>query len=170
MPRNQIAWGRKVSPRFKSKVILISAVLGCDPSHLMAAMAFETGETFSPSVRNARSGATGLIQFMPKTAKALGVTTDALAAMAPEEQLDYVGAYFSPYEGRLSTLSDLYMAILWPRAVARDDAFVLFSAPQAVYAQNAGLDANRDGQVTKGEAAAKVFAKLAKGLSKDLRG
>lgn len=170
MPRNQIAWGRKVSPRFKSKVILISAVLGCDPSHLMAAMAFETGETFSPSIRNPRSGAIGLIQFMPRTAKALGTTTTALVAMTADEQLEYVGAYFSPHEGRLTSLSDLYMAILWPRAVARDDAFVLFSAPQTAYAQNAGLDANRDGQVTKGEAAAKVFAKLSKGLSKELRG
>ena len=170
MPRHEIAWGRKVSPRFKSKVILISAVLGCDPSHLMAAMAFETGETFSPSIRNARSGATGLIQFMPRTAKALGTSTAALAAMAAEDQLDFVGAYFSPHEGRLGTLSDLYMAILWPRAVAREDAFVLFRAPATAYAQNAGLDVNRDGQVTKGEAAAKVFTKLSRGLSKQWRG
>lgn len=170
MPKTQIAWGRKVSPRFKSKTVLIAAVLGCDPSHLMAAMAFETGETFSPSVRNAKSGATGLIQFMPKTAKALGTTTEALSAMSAEDQLDFVGAYFVPHEGKLGTLADLYMAILWPRAVGRPDATVLFSSPSATYAQNAGLDANRDGQVTKGEAASKVQAKLVRGLSKEWRG
>lgn len=41
----------------------------------MAAMAFESGETFSPSIKNAAgSGAVGLIQFMPSTAKALGTS------------------------------------------------------------------------------------------------
>ena len=67
----EIAWGARVSAAFKRKVISISEGLGCDPSHLMSAMAFETGERFTPDVRNKVSGATGLIQFMPATAQAL---------------------------------------------------------------------------------------------------
>jgi len=35
---------------------------------------------------------------------------------------------------------------------------------ERAYEQNAGLDSNKDGKVTKQEAAAKVKAKLAKGL------
>ena len=70
----EIAWGKTIGPAFKAKIVTISNNLGCDPSHLTSAIAFETGESFSPSIRNKASGATGLIQFMPKTAKALGLS------------------------------------------------------------------------------------------------
>ena len=61
----KIAWGRKVSKEFKKKLLQITTTLGMDPSHLMAAIAFETGKSFSPSIQNKTSSATGLIQFMP---------------------------------------------------------------------------------------------------------
>jgi hypothetical protein len=170
MPKTEIAWGRKLSTPFKEEVIILAAGLEIDPSHLMAAMAFETGERFSPSIRNPKSGATGLIQFMPNTAKRLGTTTAALAAMTAEAQLSFVAAYFHPFSGRMKTLSDVYMAILWPRAIGRSEAHILFAAPSATYAQNAGLDVNRDGKVTKGEAASKVQRMLDKGLSDRWRG
>ena len=166
----EIAWGQKVSGAFKAKVIQISSDLGCDPSHLMSAMAFETGETFSPSVRNKQSGATGLIQFMPSTAKSLGTTTTSLAAMTAVDQLDFVRKYLSPFKNRMNTVSDVYMTILFPVAVGKPEAHVLFKKPSKQYDQNKGLDANKDGQVTKGEAAAKVQVKLIKGLDKAQRG
>jgi hypothetical protein len=57
----------------------------------MAAMAFETGGSFSPAVPNkAGSGAVGLIQFMPSTAKGLGTSTEALKKMSAVQQLDFV--------------------------------------------------------------------------------
>jgi hypothetical protein len=126
-----------------NKVRAISAELGCDPSDLMSCIAFETGESFSPSIRNKASGATGLIQFMPRTAKGLGTTVEALAAMTAEDQLNYVAGYFEPWRGRLLTLEDLYMAILWPRAVGKPNAEVLFRKGTVAYDQNAGLDANQ---------------------------
>ena len=159
----EIAWGKKVSDGFKTKLIGIAADLGCDPSHLMAAMAFETGETFSPSVKNPGSSATGLIQFMRATAQGLGTTVEALAQMTAEDQLDYVRKYFHPYKGKMKTLSDVYMAILWPAAVGKPEAHVLFQKPSEQYERNKGLDADGDGAVTKSEAAAKVQATLAKG-------
>jgi hypothetical protein len=170
MKMPEIAWGKKVSGAFKSKVIGISSDLGCDPSHLMSAMAFETGETFSPGIRNKASGATGLIQFVPRTAKSLGTTTDALAAMSAVDQLDFVEKYLEPFKGKMSMLSDVYMTILFPRAVGKPEAFVLFQSPSTAFKQNEGLDANKDGQVTKAEAAAKVQAKLIRGLDKAFRG
>jgi hypothetical protein len=109
----------------------------------------------------AGSGATGLIQFMPKTAKGLGTTTDALARMSAVAQLEYVELYFKPY--RVRTLEDVYMAILWPAAVGKPNDFVLFESPSKQYKQNRGLDQNGDGKVTKFEAAAAVRAKLTKG-------
>ena len=108
----KLAWGKKVDQAFHDKVFAI-----CDSfkwnrethaSWLMSCMAFESGETFSPSVRNAAgSGATGLIQFMPSTAKDLGTSTTELADMSAVDQLDYVQKYFRPYASRIGTLSDM---------------------------------------------------------------
>jgi hypothetical protein len=159
-----IAWGAMVTPDFRAKVFALCAELVCDPDHLMAAMAFETGETFRPDIRNPQSGATGLIQFMPATARGLGTTTDALAAMTAVAQLDFVAKYFKPMRGRMATLEDVYMAILFPVAVGKPNSFALFSRPSLQYRQNAGLDLNRDGVVTKEEAAHHVRLRLAKGL------
>lgn len=164
----QVAWGAKVSPEFKARVLWTADALGCSANDLMACMAWESGETFSPSIKNAAgSGATGLIQFMPSTAKGLGVTTQSLAAMTAEDQLRYVYAYFKPYAGRLTNLGDVYMAILWPSGVGKPDHFVLFdrSKTPTTFRQNAGLDVNHDGLVTRAECLVKVNQKLAKGLT-----
>lgn len=123
---------------------------------LMACLAFESGATFSPSVRNrAGSGAIGLIQFMPSTAGYLGTTPHDLAAMTAVQQLAYVKKYFGPYASRIHSLSDMYMAILLPKYVGKSDDSVLFSGGIA-YRENSGLDTNKDGMVTKAEATGKV--------------
>ncbi|MGY6274209.1 hypothetical protein [Methylomonas sp. MgM2] len=158
-----LAWGAKVSSTFRDKLRKIATDLSCNPDFLMAAMAFETGESFSPRIRNPLSGATGLIQFMPNTAVHLGTTTDMLATMTAESQLDFVAKYFEGKKGRLNSLEDVYMAILWPAAVGQSNDYVLFKLPSAAYKQNKGLDSNGDGMVTKAEASAKVQAKLDKG-------
>jgi hypothetical protein len=164
-PAPTIAWGSRVSDQFKRKVIAICGRLNADPNHLMAAIAFESGQTFSPDVTNKTSGATGLIQFMPSTAARLGTSVSALSRMSAEDQLDFVEKYLAPYTGRLVTVEDMYMAILWPVAIGKALDFVLFKTPSQSYIQNRFLDANRDGVVTKAEAAAPVVALLDKGLA-----
>ena len=166
----KLAWGavttKKHGPEFKSKVIAIAKRLRCDPDHLMAVMAFETGQKFTPNVKNAAgSGATGLIQFMPKTATNLGTSTKKLAKMTAIEQLDFVELYFRKTVGSraMPNLSDVYMAVLWPKAVGKSENFVLFEKGTTAYKQNSGLDKNRDGFIRKAEAAAKVFDKLVLG-------
>lgn len=163
----RLAWGAKVSSVFKDRVLWIADALDCDPNHLMACMAWESGESFSPSKKNmAGSGATGLIQFMPSTAKTLGTTTSKLASLTAEDQLRYVYEYFKPFAGRLNNLGDVYMAILWPKGVGKPDHFVLFDRTKTptTFRQNAGLDVNHDGLVTRAECLVKVNQKLAKGL------
>lgn len=164
----KIAWGKKVSTAFVNRVVEICAELGIeDPSDLMSCMAWESGETFSASIKNgAGSGAVGLIQFMPNTAKGLGTSTEALARLSAEQQLEYVRRYFLPYKGRLRNLGDLYMAILWPAGVGKTDDFVLWeqSTKPTTYRQNIGLDINRDGVITRGECLVKVRAKKERGL------
>lgn len=167
----ELPWGAKVSQVFKDRVNWIANALEMPANGaawLMGCMAWESGESFSPSVKNmAGSGATGLIQFMPATAKGLGTTTDKLAQMTAEDQLNYVYKYFAPYKGRLNNLADVYMAILWPAAVGKPLAAALWSkqARPTTYRQNAGLDTNKDGVITKAEAVQKVQAKLDKGYT-----
>jgi peptidoglycan hydrolase-like protein with peptidoglycan-binding domain len=150
----------KVSQVFKDKVVKIASDLGTNPNFLMAVMSFESGETFSPSVRNPVSGAVGLIQFMRDTARGLGTTQEALAQMSAEEQLDFVAKHFSRFKGKLKSIEDAYMAVLFPAAVGKGATHVLFRKPSQRYTQNSGLDINRDGAVTVGEAADRVRAKL----------
>jgi hypothetical protein len=135
----------------------------------MSCIAWESGRSFRADVKNmAGSGATGLIQFMPGVATSLGTSVQDLEEMTPEQQLSWVERYFRPFTGKLHGISDLYMAILWPKAVGKPDTYVLFDSSDmehpARYRQNAGLDINHDGHVTKAEASAKVQGMRAEGM------
>lgn len=165
-----IPWGQKVSQTFRNRVVWCAKELDIPVDYLMAVIAFESAETFSPSIKNqAGSGATGLVQFMPATAKGLGTTVSVLETMTAEDQLNYVYKYFLPYKGKLKTLSDVYMAVLWPRAIGQPETHVLWekASKPTTYRQNSGLDINKDGAITKAEAAAKVQAKIGRGLLQD---
>jgi len=131
-----------------------------DPDYLAAVISFESAGTWDPAVRNrAGSGATGLIQFMPDTARRLGTTTDALAAMTDADQMAYVKKYLEQAgvrQGRVRTLSDLYMAVFAPSAIGKAEDAVLYSSPSSAYTQNAPLDREGKGYITKGDAAGAV--------------
>ena len=156
----QVAGISNTSAAFRRKVVDVADRLQMDPTHLMAVMSFESGETFSSSARNRWTNATGLIQFMPATARRLGTTISELSQMSPERQLDYVEEYLQPYSGRMNTLEDAYMAVLWPSAVGKGPDRVLFRRGTRAYRQNKGLDSNNSGTVTVREATSKVRAKL----------
>lgn len=161
------AWSNKVSAQFVTKTQDICAKLGLpNADDLMSCMAFETGETFSPTIKNG-AGAPyyGLIQFGEAAAKDAGTTVAALVKMTAEQQLDYVYNFFKPYTGKLKNLSSVYMRILWPAAVTKDEDYVIFTEGTKAYVQNKGLDVNKDGKVTKAECAFKVNEKLVKGLN-----
>lgn len=163
-----VAWAAKTGQEFAR-----ATLQACDAllwprdygSDLLACMAFETGETFSPSVRNgAGSSGTGLIQFMDSTARGLGTTTADLAKMTAVDQMLYVVRYFSPWASHIHCLKDMYLAILMPKYIGHDDDVAMFTAPSLAYTQNKGLDANRDGKITAAEAVARVRALLVKGF------
>lgn len=180
--RPPIVWGQKVSKTFRDRVWWISDEITkkqgglLDPNWLMACMAWESGESFAPDKKNmAGSGATGLIQFMPTTAKELGeyrktqLSTATLAAMSAEDQLTWVYWYFRMQidrHGPILNLEDCYMAILWPGAIGSPVSAPLWTKGKmpTTYRQNAGLDSNKDGTITKQEAAGHVRQKLDKGL------
>ena len=144
---------------FMSSVERVSGNLDISQEDLLRAMHFETGGTFSTSIKNPTGSATGLIQFIESTAKSLGTSTAALAKMSREEQMEYVEKYLSPYKGRMKDFGDIYMAIHLPVAVGKSDDYVIYdneSLRTKAYKQNRGLDTNNDGKVTKGEAVARA--------------
>jgi hypothetical protein len=133
---------------FLDKVVQISSYLGVDPNHLLFLMWFETSHTLDHTIQN-KIGATGLIQFMPKTAIVLGTTTDKLKAMTNVEQLEYVKKYLSPHRNKYKDFVDLYCMIFWPAAVGKPDSFRI---PNDIVAkQNPLFDINKDTDIEKSE-------------------
>ncbi|MEI7474646.1 MAG: D-Ala-D-Ala carboxypeptidase family metallohydrolase [bacterium] len=149
----------KVSNKFKIKVIQMSERLNIHPDWIMSAMAFETGDSFSASEVNSVSGATGLIQFMDFTAKELGTTTAKLAKMSAEDQLDFVEKYMQRgiKEHKLKDVKDVYMKIFAPSAVGKSGKFGLYYKGTRAYTQNAALDREKKGVITKDDAASFVI-------------
>lgn len=138
--------------KFFAKVVAISHDLKCDPNELLAVMNSESG--LNAAARNPGGGATGLIQFMPKTAQALGTSTDKLSKMSAYDQLDYVAKFYKMNkkaykmgDGPMSA-GDLYSLVFLP---ARANREVLTSSGEIYYRANAGLDMDGDGKITKAD-------------------
>ncbi|MGK7933133.1 MAG: M23 family metallopeptidase [Microcystaceae cyanobacterium] len=143
---------------FQRKVLQIASELDVDPSYLMAVMSFETGGTFSPSIRDtARNGAIGLIQFLPATARKLGTSTQVLGRMSAMQQLDYVKKYLWSYRGRLNTLEAVYMSILYPAAIGKRKNDVLFRQGSLTYHQHRWLDWSGKGYITVEDATKVIY-------------
>lgn len=135
---------------FREEVNRIASHLHIPNSWLMAVMYAES--SFDAQVYNHRgSGAVGLIQFMPTTARELGYSSQEIALMSPSRQLSLVGAYFEQVRqryGAYDSLTDLYLAVLYPKARKQDPCYTLYAQPSQSYRQNSGLDENKDGRVT----------------------
>ena len=168
VPASSIPNKVKSDTGFQKAVTGTAQRLGISEDYLYTVMDFETGGSFSPSQKNrAGSGATGLIQFMPSTARGLGTSTDALSKMTRVQQMKYVEQYLAEAGVKSgATLSDLYMSILFPAAVGKGEDFVLFGKGARsgytgrAYDQNSGLDKDKSGSITKAEASAKVMERL----------
>jgi hypothetical protein len=121
----------------------------------MAMMYHESG--LDSSVLNKKgSGAVGLIQFMPDTARRMGTTPEALQSMSNVEQLDWVYKYFMPYKSRIKSYTDLYLVAFYPIALEKGEDFVCGSERSLDWAhkvcnENEAVDLNKDGLITVGE-------------------
>lgn len=164
-----LTWGGRVSQEFRDAVKAMAQRQKLDPNWYMAIMAMETARSFKASQRNLAGGsATGLIQFMPQTARGLGTSTQELATMTEVEQLKYVEKYFDQYRAKIRTFADMYMAVLWPIATDWPIDLVIWveASPTTgrYYRANSGLDINNDGQITKKEAFTKAQGFYNEGL------
>lgn len=162
-----IPWGKQalaLHPDFIEGLFWIETKIGLKPEWLTACMKFESN--LNPKARNPNSSASGLIQFMSATAQNLGTNIAAIREMGPMEQLGYVYKYFQQIRDDWTGLGieDVYMAILWPVAVGKPNDYSIFVDGSSVYQVNRGLDINKNGIVTKDEAASKVRTLYYEGL------
>jgi len=111
-------------PGVHDKVKSICLNKGCSIESLYIIMYAESG--FQTKITNSVR-ATGLIQFMPKTAQNLGTTVEKLATMDELTQLDYVAKYFSGTNKKLVDVYDLYMYTFFPIAVGKPLNWVIQS-------------------------------------------
>ncbi len=82
-----------------------------------------------------------------------------------ELQLKYVEYYLEPHKGELNTLTDFYLAVLWPKAVGQggNDNFIVFDddatgQKKKAYRQNKSF-LKEEGEITKGKDGKKIYGK-----------
>ncbi len=118
----------------------VAAELNYPPEWLANLINFESGGTFNPAIQNS-IGATGLIQFLPSTAREMGTTTDALKKMTFKQQMEYVRRHISKFAKKRAAMgdkfsqTDLFMMIFYPVAVGKRD----YQFPANVQKANNGI-------------------------------
>src|SRR5215475_9715094 len=149
-------------PNFYIELQATAKRLETEPAWLLNVMASES--LLDPTARNGLPGqtATGLLQFIEKTAQRMGTTTEAIRRMSSIEQLRLVEKYLMPFRGRLNSLSDVYSAVFRGFIAEGGDASVVAplgksNKERRVYSLNRWLDFNGDGKITKGELALAAF-------------
>lgn len=127
---------------FASKVESISSKLGINPNWLMFLIDFESATSFSASKKNSY-GCIGLIQFCPdvsggsyKTIGGVRYSMDQIKSMTNVEQLDLVYEYLNEQQRidrKFYSYYDLYLAILWPKAIGQSDDYVITTSTNPVF-------------------------------------
>jgi hypothetical protein len=152
----------RTTPGFRAELVRMARRLGLQPDPIAAVMALESG--LNAQAVNPTSGATGLIQFMPSTAKKLGTTVEALRRMNATAQLAFVERFFLavPRLKAGSAQGDYYLAVFMPAFVGLPGEVPIAVRGTPVYDQNAGLDGNKDGVLTVGDVRARLDAELSR--------
>jgi hypothetical protein len=130
----QNRYGEPDKVQFLESVKQYSESNNWNPNWLMAVM--KTESNLNPRAVNPTSNATGLIQFMPSTAISLGTTVAELKNMNGTQQMEYVKKYLRPYQSRIKSFYDLYLAVFYPAYLGKPDKTVF---PDNVIAWNRGL-------------------------------
>ncbi|KKN15620.1 hypothetical protein LCGC14_0984260, partial [marine sediment metagenome] len=148
-PRRTAKWDKFLDqPGVREKIISIAEKHGFAPERLMAVIEFETAGSMDPAQKSIVSSATGLIQFMEATAKALGTTTEDLAGMTVTEQLEYVGKYYDKYHKKGD---DPYDTVVASGAGSKKDNDILYPKDSAQAKANPSWQ-DTSGNVTKASA------------------
>lgn len=104
----------------------------------------------NPKAVNKHSNATGLIQWLPSTAKRFETTVSEIHNMSVSEQLDLVEKYlefWEPEQG-YKDFTDLYLAVFSPSALGKSNNYIIGAEGSKAVVQNTVVDGNKDGILT----------------------
>lgn len=114
--------------KHQSKIKSVTREMGMQVKTLEKIFLKEGG-TFDPYAINNNTNATGLIQWMPSTARAFGITTDELLKKGPDFQLDQVLKYFKKNKAQRPSSNweevDWYFIVFYPSAIGKKDDYVI---------------------------------------------
>ena len=123
---NAIVRAYGIAPGLAREIVNVARAVETEPYWLADLIHFESAQKFTPDVKNPVSGATGLIQFMPKTAERLDTTTNKLANLTAEQQMAWVQLYLErvaagqwpddPKRVPLDSKQRLFMTVFYPPA------------------------------------------------------
>src|SRR5574344_1498621 len=133
-----------------AKIKALSQELKFDPNDLLKVIYSESNG--NPRAINSKTGASGLIQFMPATAARLGVSVYQIRTMSAEQQMDLVAKYLrnakrTAFHGSNPQLSagQLYALVACPGRAGKIGN--LYSAGSKASRLNRGL-ADKNGNIT----------------------
>ena len=137
----QVASAYPARASYADLLVETAGRLNIDPAWLANIIHLESGG--NPQARNKTSQATGLIQFMPKTATGMGTTIDEIYQMNGRQQMPLVERYFQniiKVYGPLDSQEKVIAAVFYPAYINKPLA--VMSAK--VQAQNPGITTIRD--------------------------
>ena len=137
----QVASAYPAMASYADLLVETAGRLNIDPAWLANIIYLESGG--NPQARNNTSQATGLIQFMPKTATGMGTTIDEIYQMNGRQQMPLVERYFQniiKVYGPLDSQEKVIAAVFYPAYINKPLA--VMSAK--VQAQNPGITTIRD--------------------------
>jgi hypothetical protein len=134
-------------------VLDVAREIGAEPRELAWAIELETNHSWSPAARNPKSNAIGLIQWMPRTLRDLGMPdTETMAALSRAGQAPYVRDYFRQQGAayNMSEPGDVLLAIFSPGALGRSDSYVIAYPHTETWKANRAYASKGNGAITAG--------------------
>ena len=128
---------------FTSAVEELAQKRGITTSEVYKVIQGESG--FNPKAKN-KSGATGLFQFMPATAKMLGVTTSDILKMSPAQQVALYDKYLDKWNYSSSNRLGIMQAA--PAFASKGPDEVVYKKGSSAWKQNPGWRELNDGPIT----------------------
>ena len=133
----------KSDPEFIASVEALAEKRGISTSEIYKVIQGESG--FKPTAQN-KSGATGLFQFMPATAKELGYSTRDIMKMSPVQQVELYDKYLDRWS--YSSKNRLGIMQAAPAFANREPEAVIYTKGSKAWDQNPGWREKGGGPIT----------------------
>lgn len=138
----------KFSFENKLKITKICKELGIENEIWLYKTIFKESRGNTKAI-NKKSMATGIIQWLPSTAKSLGVTVDSIYNMNMNQQLDYVYKYYEPIckKHKINSYLKTYLAVFHPLSLNKGKNHIIGNENSIITKLNP-IDVNKDRVIT----------------------